>query len=358
MTLTTAALCLLLGLTGPDDEKDEPTALTLTPARAPPIAAASDAVNFDALPEPPHTSDDARIKRFLGAFTGGVVGLGAALALMPLGDQGCFGSVGCVSGAQGFLGVLAPLLSVTGAWLGFTLLGGDGGLITPVAALLPASLLALLLLNIARDVQADSTLALMPYLIASGVFLAGGAALALDLRARQLDRLGNARSFGQAPAGRVAVVSLVGGLTAASSAFLTVLVGTQCRDAACVGLTVGLGGALSVAVAASTWGVHRAMGGRGSFLSALAGFGLGGLATLGAVGLYMGSQNSFTGFAALRNNAGSILLVELGVASALFLPVVALEWSHADAVEASMPSFSFSGAPTPNGGMVAASMRF
>ena len=83
-TLTTAARCLLLGATGAEGTPgaSEPM-LTPSPEVAP--ALNPEAVDFDALPERPRTSDDVRIQRFPGAFTGGVVGLGAMAGLfVPL----------------------------------------------------------------------------------------------------------------------------------------------------------------------------------------------------------------------------------------------------------------------------------
>jgi hypothetical protein len=314
-------------------------------------------VNFDSLPAVAEIPEDARVKRFLGAFTGGVVGLGATLALMPIGDTlGCFGGP-CVSFLHGFIGVLAPLMSLGGSWLGFELMGGDGGLVTPSIALAPAILISLGLLSIAREMDANTIISMMPYVIAGGVFLAGGAALALDLRARQVNSLGNAAGWGKASAGRVAITSLVSGLSTAGVALLSGLFfGAFYGPGIVIGLVTAIAG--SFGVAAATWGVHRALNGRGTFTSALTGLGLGMLATLGGAGLFALSQGGFTSFSPVRNSAATILLMELGVAAALFSPVLALEWSHTNAVEASLPKFSFSAAPTPNGGMVAAGMRF
>ena len=137
MSLTAGIVLLLLVNSGDGDPawSDEPTASErqLTPSKA-----STPAMSFDALPAPPKASDDARVKRFLGALAGGVVGLGGAMALMPLGDAtGCFGGP-CVSFLHGLVGVFAPLLSLGGAWLGYEIMGGDGGLLTPAIALPPA----------------------------------------------------------------------------------------------------------------------------------------------------------------------------------------------------------------------------
>jgi len=116
------------------------------------------------------------------------------------------------------------------------------------------------------------------------------------------------------------------------------------------GLVQGFG------VAAATWGVHKAMGGRGSFVSALSALGAGGALTFAAVGLLVAAQGS--SFNAVRSTGAGILAVELGIVSALFLPTLALEWSHTDAVSAKLPQFSFGAAPTSQGGMVSAGVRF
>jgi hypothetical protein len=366
VTFATAALCLVLGLAVDDDAsqstRDPLIIVAPSPdAVAPNEAAPKEAVNFDALPMPPVVSDDARVKRFLGALAGGVVGFGVTTALMPLGDAGCFGGAGCVSTGQMVLGIAAPIVSMLGAWLGYQIAGGEGGLLTSMVAMVPAVLLALVFSNLANSAGVDTMRALMPFYIASGAILVGAAALALDLRAQQLGRLGRAASWGGASAGRVTVTSLVGALTLGAAAGATVLVAALCRDAACVVLDVVLGAAGLLGAAAATWGTHTAMGGRGSFLASFAGFGIGALATLAAVGLYAGSQSfGFGGNSidSIRSTGGAILAVELGTISALFLPALALEWSHTNAIEESLPRFTVGAAPTNGGGMVAAAMRF
>lgn len=354
MTLTATVFWLVLSASAPSDG---PTNTDLKPSAA--AAPTPGAVNFDALPPVPGIPEDARVKRFLGAFTGGVVGLGASLALMPLGDSlGCFGGP-CVSFIHGMVGVFAPLLALGGSWLGFELMGGDGGLVTPAVALAPAILMSLGLLSIAREADANTVISMMPYLITAGVFLAGGAALALDLRARQVNALGAAQSWGKANAGRVAIASLVSGLSTAGVALLSGLFfGLAYSSPLFIGLGFATALAGSFGVAAASWGVHRALNGRGTFASSLAGLGIGMLATLAGAGLFALSQGGFTTFSPVRNSSATILLVELGVAAALFSPVLALEFSHTSAVQASLPTFSLSASPTPSGGMVAAGMRF
>ena len=361
MTLTATLIFLALGAGSvgedPSEPKwsDEPTATDLKPS---PLKTPAGAVTFDALPPVPHTSDDARVKRFLGALSGGVVGLGASLALMPLGDAvGCFGGP-CVSFLHGLIGTFAPRLALGGAWLGFELLGGDGGLVTPSIALAPAVLLALALLSVARDADANTALALMPYLITSGLFLAGGAALALDLRARQLSSLGGASGWATASPGRVALSVLVTALAGTGAGLVSVLL-SLLANFTVIGPILAVVGAVTgtVGTAAAAWGVHRAMNGRGSFLSALSGLGLAWVVAFAGAGLFALAQGGFA-FSPVRNTAGVLLVTELSIASAVLAPTLALEWSHTNAIEASLPTFSFGAAPTPQGGMLSAGMRF
>lgn len=318
--------------------------------------ATSDVVNFDPAPEQQRTSDDARVKRFIGAFTGGVVALGAAMVVMPFLNGPCFGGT-CFGAAQGLLGGLAPLLAVGGAWLGFELMGGDGGLLTPIIAIAPAILASLGLLAIARETNANSMIDLMPYLISAGVLLAGGSALALDSRARQLEDLGAAASWGKASSGRVALTVLTSTLSGLTAAIVsTLLFSLSSYNAAGPVLLVSTGvvGALGAAIAA--WGVHRGMHGKGSLLAAVAGMGLA-LAVSGAgFGLFALATSGSLG--PIRSPAAITLAVSLAAASAMFFPMLALEWSHTNAIEAKFPKISFGVSPTPNGGMVAAGVRF
>jgi hypothetical protein len=332
---------------------------SLTPAPEPTKVNPA-ALQFEEPPPPPKVSDDARVKRFLGALAGGVVGLGATLAIMPAADGACFPGTGitCVNGWHGLLAVLAPFMATTGAWAGFSLMGGDGGWLTPVVAIMPALLVGLGLLSVAREVNAGSVLQLMPFLIASGLVLAGGSALALHLRAQQLERLGAAASWGAAKPGRVALVSLVAGLAAATSALLTGLViGSSFGSPLGLGFgaLVAVGGTLGTAAAA--WGVHQGLGGRGSFGASLAGLGVGWLVVGGGIALFALSQGSFN-FSPLRSTAGPLLFAELAIVAGMFTPVLALELSHTAAIEAGLPKIMLSAAPIRDGGMVGAAMRF
>lgn len=352
--LPTLVLVAALSAGGDAPVTDAPTEPVAEKLAAPKPPVNDDAVRFDELPDnTPRIGDDARVQRFLGAFAGGLVGLGATLALMPLTDvtSAC---PGCVNGWQIVLGAAAPIVSVVAAWATFSLLGGDAGILTPLVALFPAVLAGLLMANIAQSIEANTAVAQVPFVAAAGFFLAGGAAIALDSRARQLGNLGSARTWGGADAGRVAVSSLVSATTTAVSGLLSVLAGTLNPF-----FGIALGVLQSVGVAAATWGVHRSMKGKGSLGSALAGMGVGGAVTFAALGLYLLSSASFSSsFNLMRSTAGGLLTVQLGMVAALFAPTLALEFSHSLEIEASMPKFSLGAAPMRDGAMVAAGMRF
>ena len=342
-------LVLVAVLSGAGDAPTD-VAGDLTPK---PVSAPDDAVRFDELPDAaPRVGDDARVKRFLGAFAGGLVGLGATLALMPLAD-GDFTCPGCTNGWHIVLGATAPVVSMVAAWLTFSLLGGDAGLLTPVVAFIPAVLATLLMANIAKDTEANTLVAQLPFLVASGFFFAGGSALALDARARQLAGLGTARAWGGADAGRVAVTSVVSATSTAVSALFSVLLGTLNPF---VGIAAGF--VQSLGVAAATWGVHRGMKGKGALSAALAGMGVGAALTFAAVGLYALSQSSFSSFNAMRSTGAILLTVQLGAMAALFAPTLALEFSHSLEVEAAMPKFTVGAAPVREGAMLSAGLRF
>jgi hypothetical protein len=349
--LPTLVLCMVLSGAAEDTPSD--AALTPVEKPAPAPAMNDDAVKFDELPAAaPHVSDDARVKQFLGAFAGGLVGFGAMIALMPL-DQTLVGCIGCVGPFQILLTALAPVVSMTAAWAVHAALGGQGGVLAPYMAFLPAVLVAMVILNIAKDIDPSTTVGHLPFVAAAGFFLAGGSALALDLRGRQLDGLGgSARGWGGADAARVSVVTLVSAATSTIGALLSALLGALNPF-----LGIAAGFVQSVGVAAAAWGTHKAMHGRGTLGAALGGIGLGGLVTLGSVGLYLLAQ-SFTSTSTLRSTAGAMMSVEVGVVSAMFAGTLALELSHTMEVQNAMPKFQIGAAPLRDGGMVSAGMRF
>lgn len=337
-------------------------ALAAAPLEPAPAAAPSSAAfDFDAQPAPPVVSDDVRVKRFLGAFAGGVVGLGLGLALVPLGDGGCFGFPGpCVNAGHTLLAGLAPLLAATGAWAGYQVLGGDGGWLTAASLLPPALLVSMGLVAVSAAQEADTPLAHMPYVATAGFLFAGTAAFALDQRSRQLERLGGAADWGRAGAGRVALASLVSMLSLVPTVPLVVLgawLGQfSVLGPALVGTAV-LGGLFGSA--AAVWGTHRGLGGRGSYGSALLGLAIGAGLTLGGVlAVFATSGAGGVAFSPLRGTAIPLLFVELGALCGMFAAPVALELSHTAAVERALPRLSFGASPVNQGAMVGASMRF
>jgi hypothetical protein len=291
-----------------------------------------------------------------------VVGLGGTLALVAAVDTGgsCpsrFCPVGPNVG-QGLLGLLAPVVSVTAAFAGYQLFGGDGGWLTAAVMMAPALLVGGGLLAIANQVSGTGTLELMPMLIASGAFLAAGSAAALHFRSRQLASLGAARAWGEASPGRVALTSLVGALATGPAVMVTALL---------IAATLGTGlapvfgflaaSAGTVGVAAAAWGVHKGLDGRGSFLSALVGMLIGSTVIGGGTALLAAAQGSGT-FDPTRTAASTLMFAELVAVTALFAPVIGLELSHTANIQAALPKFTVSAAPIHNGGMVGAAMRF
>lgn len=353
--MVTVALCLLL-TAAPEEAGRE---MSLVPSTAVPAAN-----NFDSLPMPPQVSDDRRVQQFVGALAGGVVGLGAGFALIGLGDAfptGCFPAGACLNFFHGLAGTLTPLLSLVGAFAGYQVMGGDGSFLTTAVAMAPAALIGLMLLTIAMEAGAATPLDFVPYAVGAGAFLVGGAALSLHLRGVQLSSLGAAASWGGASAGRVAATTLISLLTVGSSVALTTLLAAALiwplQAAGAVIAAVG-GAALSVASAFTIYGVHRAMNGRGSAGAALAGMGVALAASGAAFAFFLANGSSSGIFTPLPMTSSGILMIELAIIAGTFFPMLALEWSHTNAVKSSLPGITFGAAPLREGGMVSAALRF
>lgn len=328
---------------------------SLVPAAAPEVEV-PDALRFDE-PAPPAPVEDKRAQRFLGALAGGALGLATPLALLPLGDAACFGGP-CASPAHVILGALAPLSGVIGAWAGYSLLGGDGGLVTATAALLPGALAAAPLFALAAVTGASATmLTFLPYLLTVGAVFVGAAALALDARSRQLDVLGADTAQVAAPPGRVALVSLTTALAGTIGALGSVLVFASCRDVACAGVGVGVALAASLGTAAAGWGAHVALGGRGSFVAALLGLGIAGAASALTIPFFVAASATPAGFP-IANTAGATVLMAVMLGGGVFFPTLALEWSHGASVTQRLEGVQVSAAPVPGGGVMSAALRF
>lgn len=327
----------------------------LTPKEAPPDFVPG---KVEPAPASVQTGDDARVKRFLGALTGGVVGFGAAMAIMPLGDAQCFGR-GCFNAIHGAAATFAPLLALGGAWLGYELLGGDGGLLVPSFALLPGAVVTLGLIGIGAGNGATTTLQFIPYLAASVAVLVGLSAFLLDWRQAQLEALGPLRRAGRATPARVAGEVLVSGVVAVAGAVLTVFIGTLCRSTECAVATAGLGVGVAAATASAAWGVHSALDGRGNAGAAFAGMGVATLTALAVVPLAASVTSIRFGSTPLINSEPLIIMTTALLAGVLFAPTLFLEYSHTVAVgEHDDVKWTFGASPTPGGGMVAATARF
>ncbi len=299
-------------------------------------------------------NDDARVGRFVGALAGGLVGAAATMALLPLGDDAT-----PFSAVHGFLSALAPLLTMTGAFVGYQIMGGDGAFAVTSAAMLPAGL-ALVLLLLTVPPELNSVRGLLPQVLTGLVLLAAGSALALDLRQRQLERLGSARQAGSASAGRVAAEAALGALAVSAAAALVggvVALGGSAALGIGFGIVLGAGGLAGAA--AASWGVHAALRGKGSYGAALGGLVVG--AVGGALVAFVGALNSSSrgGVFGPASILATIAALEVPAITAMMFSALGLELSHTTAVgEESAASVTVGGAPMPGGAMLAAGVRF
>lgn len=336
-----------------DDEPVTPKPMVLTPDEAKP-----DALSFDS--EPPakpkewQLSDDRRVQRFLGTFAGAMVGVGAIAAVVPFTappPSTFFGCTTCVDPGQAVLAVSAPLVGTLTAWFGSLLFGGESGVMTGFAGLVPGILFALMTSGVAAAMQLDKTLPQVPMLVASGLFLSGMLALSHDVRNQQLSALGSAQSWGGASPGRTALELVVGLLSTGAAVASTVLLSFLNPF---MGIAAGV--VQSFGVVAATWGAHAGLKGRGSLLSAFAGFGLGAVALAAGLGLMAVSVNGFG--SALQSLGAPMLVVGLGAVAAGVLPSIALEWSHTERVVERLPKLTLGAAPLAQGGVVSAGLVF
>jgi hypothetical protein len=306
--------------------------------------------------------DDARVKRFVGALAGGIVGAGLAMALLPLGDAGGGGCTFCstITPLHGFLGALAPLLAMTGAFTGWQLMGGDGAFASTAASMLPAGLLLSLLFLVVPSDQSTVWKA-MPELLTGLVMVSALSAVVLDVRERQLDALGSRRTQGSAPGVRVAAevgMNLLGVATT-TAMVLIVSTSTSFNGSLAIGLGVTLATLGLVGTTLATWGVHRGLHGHGSFASSILGFLLGaavggGTALIAALGAstHVSSASDFSFMEVM-------LAVEAPAVAMLVASSLALEWSHTAAIgESTGPSLQLGGGPVAGGAMVSAGLRF
>ncbi|MFO0595355.1 MAG: hypothetical protein U0228_08625 [Myxococcaceae bacterium] len=352
MLATVALLALSLGQSPAvdsqrDSQRDTPkddSRWDLAPQKA------DDAISFDQAPSPaPHLAEDGRVRRFLGAFAAGAVGYGGMLALAGAAtDTACLGC-GATAG-QIVLSLFAPVVSVVASWATFSLMGGNAGFVTPWISFVPSALLGLILTAVAADMGASGTVGHLPYAVAAGVFLSGFSAMALDVRHQQLGELGAASTWGAAEGARVAVESLVSAVSIASGAFISALFAFSLLPVA-----VTLAVVQSFGAAAAVWGVHTAMRGKGSFLAALAAFGVAGAVAAGATAATFLISGRFDPF---NTASAAVIAMDLLVAGSLFFPTIILELSHTSNVAARLPRFTMSAAPVREGGVVTAGLVF
>lgn len=263
-------------------------------------------------------------KRFVGAFLGGAVG--AALPLIPgaLATNGCAALAPC-PGWSVVAGVAAPLLSVLGASLGYSLMGGEPSVGAALAGLIGglAAAAALQVLDLALSGQPTSR-PRWPAIVAASGLAVSLSVLAMESRSEALE----SAPFLVSPASRIVLTALS-------------LVGTLGIEALLIGLSATgfAGGILATVIVVASLGVtplvpiavHRALGGRGSFgagyLGWVASLAVSGIAIAGVAAT---SSSLFRADPALIS-VFAISITGGSLAAALGVPLF-LEWSHGEAL--------------------------
>ena len=259
-------------------------------------------------------------KRFVGALLGGAVG--AALPLIPgaLATTECPALAPC-PGWSVVAGVAAPLLSVLGASLGYSLMGGEPSVGAALAGMIGglAMAAALQLLDLALSGQPTSR-PRWPSIVAASGLAVSLSVLAMESRSDALE----SAPFIASPSSRVVLTSLA-------------LVGTLGIEALLVGLSASSfgGGILATVIVVASLGVtplvpiavHRALGGKGSFGAGYLGW-VASLAVAGlsAAGIAAGASSLFRPDPALIS-VFAISITGGSLAAALGVPLF-LEWSH------------------------------
>lgn len=266
-------------------------------------------------------------KRFIGAFVGGLVGmavpglLGVAFT-PPCTTFGCGISIGATLTTG-----LAPAVSVVGATLGFTLMGGRMSAGAAIGGMIGGLAAGLALLFVHRLIVVDSNQPQWGAVIGAGVLAVAIEAIALESRHDALEEAG----FIEVPTSRLAFTSL--GLVGTAAGIALVSLGV-----AWIGYPVGLAIGPIFAVLATAavplvpWSIHRKMGGEGTLGAAYVGW-LASLAVAGAGALAAAAGSSFafgvgTDPRAVAMFGGGISLAV--IATALGTPLM-LEWSHGNA---------------------------
>ncbi|MBL9039572.1 MAG: hypothetical protein JNG84_13730 [Archangium sp.] len=313
------------------------------------------------------SADAVRAKRFAGAFVGALV-----FSALPLGvataEVATNPSFFALSPIGSVLMFSLPLLVSLGGLVGNRVSEGQGSYLAALAGSMFATLASVGVWRLATLVTQSRASAMLAGLISAMVLNASGTALALmwsDDNDQRLRATGltdaNPGARGWAVVGVMAATVVVGGgLTALVTAALAPVFFGGTSVVAAV-----LGGALVLAMPVIAWAVHKQLDGRGSLLSAYAGW----LLTVGltcVVGIpVLAAQASTFGSNPTTNALRTIDLYPLvGVATfgALLGPLFGLEWSHAralddDAGRRLLPS-SFGIAPTSSGVTVAAGWQW
>lgn len=263
-------------------------------------------------------------KRFVGALVGGAIG--AALPLIPgaLATNGCQALAPC-PGWGVVAGITAPLLSVLGASLGYSLMGGEPSVGAALAGLIGglAAAAALQVLDLALS-SAPTSRPGWPTIVAASGLAVSLSVLAMESRSEALADA----PFIASPASRIVLSALA-------------LVGTLGIEALLVGLLASSfgGGVLAAVIVVTSLGVtplvpiavHRALGGKGSFG---AGY-LGWVASLAVAGI-AGAAIAATASSLFRPDPALISILAISItggslAAALGVPLF-LEWSNGNAL--------------------------
>lgn len=277
---------------------------------------------------PPTGWAEGATKRFVGAFVGGLVGmtvpaLVAVAATPPCTLFGC--GLNFVSAlATG----LAPAVSVVGATLGFTLMGGRMSAGAAIGGLMGGLGAGLVLLIFQRLVVADTNQSQWGVTIAAGVLAVALEAIALESRHDALEEA----PFIDVPPSRLVATSL--GLLGTIVGVSLLTVGAAFlglgASATLVPFLIVLGAAAAPLV---PWGIHRGMGGEGTlgaayvgWLASLAVGGAAALATAAGLSLATGSPGSDPRTVALFGGGISLAAIAAVVGTPLML-----EWSHGNA---------------------------
>lgn len=274
--------------------------------------------------EPEHWSASAT-KRFVGAFVGGAVG--AAVPLVPgaLATNGCTAVAPCAGWAV-VGGVAAPILAVIGAAVGYSLMGGEPSVGAALAGMIAGLGAAAALLFVDAFISsAPSSRPQWPVFIAASGLAVSLSAMAMESRSEALETT----PYIASAATRIALASLA---LVGTLAIETLLVALSATSVAGNGL---LAGVIVVGSLAATplipVAVHRALGGRGSFIAGYVGWLVSlAVAGLGVLGIAATSSSLFSANANLIG-LFAISITGGSLAAALGVPLF-LEWSHGNAL--------------------------